>query len=60
MSSPASPFFDRFYHSDRRPLLMARNRIKSAARAYFAGEDFVEVEAAALQVSPGIGAQASL
>ena len=34
---------------------MARNRIKSAARAYFAGEDFVEVEAAALQVSPGIG-----
>jgi lysyl-tRNA synthetase class 2 len=32
---------------------MARNRITSALRAFFADRDFVEVETAALQVSPG-------
>jgi lysyl-tRNA synthetase class 2 len=32
---------------------MARNRIVAAFRAYFAAAGFVEVEAAALQVSPG-------
>jgi len=40
-------------HADRRPLLVARNRIAAAVRAWFAERDFVEVETAALQVSPG-------
>jgi lysyl-tRNA synthetase class 2 len=40
-------------HTARRPFLLARNRIKAAFRAWFEREGFVEVEAAALQVSPG-------
>jgi lysyl-tRNA synthetase class 2 len=40
-------------HVDRRPFLAARGRIKAALRAWFEGEGFVEVETAALQVSPG-------
>jgi len=40
-------------HADRRPFLLARNRIVAALRAFFAARDFVEVEPAALQVSPG-------
>jgi lysyl-tRNA synthetase class 2 len=32
---------------------MARNRITAAVRGWFAAQDFVEVETAALQVSPG-------
>ena len=40
-------------HADRRPFLLARNRIQAALRAFFSGDDFVEVDTAALQVSPG-------
>jgi lysyl-tRNA synthetase class 2 len=40
-------------HTARRPFLLARNRIKAAFRAWFEREGFVEVETAALQVSPG-------
>ena len=40
-------------HADRRPFLLARNRIVAALRRCFEAEGFVEVEAAALQVSPG-------
>ncbi|PRX11336.1 UNVERIFIED_ORG: lysyl-tRNA synthetase class 2 [Martelella mediterranea] len=40
-------------HQDRRPALMARNRIMTAMRNWFAGEDFVEADLPALQVSPG-------
>ena len=40
-------------HRDRRPALLARNRVKSALRNQFEKDGFVEVEAAALQVSPG-------
>ncbi|MFZ4688729.1 MAG: EF-P lysine aminoacylase EpmA [Polymorphobacter sp.] len=40
-------------HADRRPLLLARNRIKAALRCWFAGEDFTEVECGAVQRSPG-------
>ncbi len=40
-------------HADRRPLLLARNRIKSALRQWFEAQGFVEVETAALQASPG-------
>jgi lysyl-tRNA synthetase class 2 len=49
----ASPFWAADVHADRRPFLLARNRIVSALRSYFAAEGFVEVETGALQVSPG-------
>jgi lysyl-tRNA synthetase class 2 len=53
MPPPQSPFWDRARHADRRPFLMARNRIVGALRGWFAREGFVEVETSALQVSPG-------
>ena len=40
-------------HADRRPFLLARSRIVAALRAHFAAAGFLEVEAGALQVSPG-------
>jgi lysyl-tRNA synthetase class 2 len=40
-------------HADKRPFLLGRNRITAALRGHFAARDFVEVETAALQVSPG-------
>jgi len=40
-------------HQDRRPFLLARNRIMAAMRAWFDAEAFIEVETAALQASPG-------
>ncbi len=49
----ASPWWAPHVHADRRPRLMLRNRIRTNLRAWFAERDFVEVEAAALQVSPG-------
>ncbi|CZT33793.1 EF-P lysine aminoacylase EpmA [Rhizobium sp. 9140] len=49
----ASPWWTPHVHADRRPFLLARNRIKAALRSYLAREDFIEVETAALQVSPG-------
>jgi elongation factor P--(R)-beta-lysine ligase len=48
-----SPFWAPEVHADRRPLLMARGRIAAAVRAFFAARDFVEVETAILQASPG-------
>lgn len=54
MSTPAaSPWWSPERHADRRPLLIARNRITAAVRAWFAARGFEEVETAALQVSPG-------
>ncbi|HEY2136598.1 MAG TPA: EF-P lysine aminoacylase EpmA [Xanthobacteraceae bacterium] len=49
----ASPWWASHVHADRRPFLLGRARIKAALRAFFAARDFVEVEAAVLQVSPG-------
>lgn len=46
-------FWHRARHQDRRPLLLARNRIKAALRAWFEAEGFIEIEPAALQISPG-------
>jgi lysyl-tRNA synthetase class 2 len=40
-------------HADRRPLLLERGRIRAAMGGWFAGEGFVEVDPAGLQVSPG-------
>ena len=48
-----SPWWRPDIHADRRPFLMARNAITRAIRRRFEDEGFVEVEAAALQVSPG-------
>lgn len=48
-----SPWWTPHRHADRRPLLVARNRIKAAIRAWLEGEGFVEVEPGCLQVSPG-------
>lgn len=54
MLTPAqSPWFSPARHRDRRPFLIARNRIVTAIRAWFETHDFTEVECASLQVSPG-------
>lgn len=50
-SSPS--WWRRSVHADRRPFLMGRNRIQAAFRTHFAEHDFVEVDTATLQVSPG-------
>ncbi|OOY19616.1 EF-P lysine aminoacylase GenX [Thioclava sp. DLFJ5-1] len=47
------PFWTPERHADRRPALLARNRIQAAIRGWLATEDFVEVDPCALQVSPG-------
>lgn len=48
-----SPWWEPGRHRDRRPFLSARNRMRSAIRRHFEAQDFTEIEAAALQVSPG-------
>ena len=48
-----SPFWARQAHADRRAVLIARSRIVAALRGWFLARDFLEVETAALQVSPG-------
>jgi lysyl-tRNA synthetase class 2 len=49
----STPWWNPSRHADRRPLLLARNRIQSAIRGWLAAEGFIEVDPAALQVSPG-------
>jgi len=51
--SRSSPFWAPHVHADRRPILLARGRIVAALRTWFEGQDFVEVDTGALQVSPG-------
>jgi len=51
--SKGPPFWLPGVHAARRPFLLKRGRIQAALRAWFAAHDFVEVETAALQVSPG-------
>ncbi|MCF1709133.1 EF-P lysine aminoacylase GenX [Tabrizicola sp. J26] len=51
--SDASPWWSASRHADRRPVLLARNRIQSAIRGWLADRDFIEVDPAALAVSPG-------
>jgi lysyl-tRNA synthetase class 2 len=50
---PDSPWWSPARHADRRPLLLARNRIEAAIRGYLADEDFVLVDPPGLQRSPG-------
>lgn len=49
----STPWWHRARHEDRRPFLLARARIQQALRAWFTAKSFIEVEPAALQVSPG-------
>jgi lysyl-tRNA synthetase class 2 len=50
---PPTPWWRPDIHEDRRPRLIARNAVTRAFRGWFEARDFVEVETAALQVSPG-------
>jgi elongation factor P--(R)-beta-lysine ligase len=49
----SSPFWAPHVHADRRSFLLARGKIVAALRAWFAANDFIEVETGTLQVSPG-------
>lgn len=51
--SGEAPWWTPERHAARRPLLVARNRIKAAIRAWFEADGFTEVEAAQLAASPG-------
>jgi lysyl-tRNA synthetase class 2 len=51
--SPRSPWWSRSSHQDRRPFLIGRNRVQNALRQWFDSRDFIEVDTATLQVSPG-------
>ena len=52
-SPPTSPWWSPSRHSDRRPLLLTRNRIQAAIRGWLAYQEFTEVDPAALAISPG-------
>jgi elongation factor P--(R)-beta-lysine ligase len=47
------PWWNAQSHADRRPLLIARNRIQRACRDWFDAQGFTEVDPAALTLSPG-------
>jgi elongation factor P--(R)-beta-lysine ligase len=53
LMSSASNWWNPSTHADRRPMLLARGRIKTAIRAWFETQGFIEVETSCLQVSPG-------
>src|ERR1700761_852338 len=53
MNSKMPNWWEPHVHADRRPTLLARGRIKTAARAWFEAQSFTEVECGALVVSPG-------
>ena len=48
-----SPWWHPDRHADRRPRLLARARVKAAFGSWLTAQGFIEVETAALQVSPG-------
>lgn len=50
---PSARWWTPSNHTDRRPFLIGRNAIQSAMRAFFAKNDFIEVDTATLQISPG-------
>jgi lysyl-tRNA synthetase class 2 len=53
MAVQQTPWWHPENHTDRRPFLLARGRIKAALRHWFEAQGFVEAETSALQVSPG-------
>ncbi|MDO9526613.1 MAG: amino acid--tRNA ligase-related protein, partial [Gemmobacter sp.] len=52
-SANLSPWWTPQIHADRRPVLIARNRIQAALRGWLAQDGFTEVDPTCLQVSPG-------
>lgn len=40
-------------HADRRPALLARNRLQTGIRGWLGARDFLEIDPSALQISPG-------
>ena len=53
MTMPEVRWWHPDIHSDRRPLLLARRRIRAAMGGWLASQGFVEVDPSGLQVSPG-------
>jgi elongation factor P--(R)-beta-lysine ligase len=53
MSQTPSRWWNPARHADRRPLLLARNRIQRAIRQWLEARDFTEVDPAYMQISPG-------
>jgi lysyl-tRNA synthetase class 2 len=53
LESDVNPWWDKDRHADRRPALIQRGAITRAARRWFEGQGFTEVECGALVVSPG-------
>jgi lysyl-tRNA synthetase class 2 len=47
------PWWHPSRHADRRPALLARNRLQAGIRGWFVEREFLEVDPSALQVSPG-------
>ena len=50
----AERWWSREAYAARRPMLLQRQRVMAAIRAFFMARGFVEVETPALQVSPGL------
>lgn len=50
----AERWWSREAYAARRPMLLQRQRVMAAIRAFFTARGFVEVETPALQVSPGL------
>ena len=53
MQTAHTPWWDRARHADRRPALLARNRIQKSFRDWFEAEGFLETDPNAMQISPG-------
>ncbi len=53
MTDSPTPWWSPAMHADRRPLLLARNRIRRAVAGWFDAGGFIEVDPAALAASPG-------
>lgn len=51
--TPLRPWWAPDRHADRRPFLLARARILTALRAFFAERGFLEVDPCCLQAAPG-------
>src|SRR4051794_41630700 len=51
--APRSSLWALHVHADRRPFLLARSAITRDLRGFFAKAEFIEVETATLQISPG-------
>ena len=48
-----SPWWTPDRYADRRPALVVRDKLKTEIRSWFVSQDFIEVETALLQISPG-------